>query len=74
MEIDYEPGSVTDSGFVADFDSAIDFGSAVEERSQPTILRLVVGSSRQYGKWKYSMYMNTASVGNISGNVQIPHN
>ena len=74
MEFDSEPDSETDSGSVADFDSASDSDSATDEYFMPVILRLVVGSSRRYDQLQCSMYMNIAIVGNISGNVRIPHN
>ena len=45
MELDSEPSSVTDYGSVADFDSATGSDSAIEERSHPSILRIVMGNS-----------------------------
>ena len=46
VEIDSEPGSATDSGFVADFDSVTGFDSATEECSLPAILQLIVDNSQ----------------------------
>ena len=69
VEPDSEPGSAIDSGFLADFDSAAGSISATSEHFQPSILLLAVEISQQYDQVKFSMYMNTASVGNIYGNV-----
>ena len=69
VELDFEPSSATDSGFVADFDSTIGSDSTTEEHFMHAILRLVVDSSFQYDKLQYIIYMNTTIVGNLSGNV-----
>ena len=69
MELDSEPGSATNFGFVADSDSATGSDSTTEENFRPTILRSVVGNSQHYDQVQCSMYMNTASVGNISGTI-----
>ena len=74
VEFDSNPGSTTNSCSVADFDSTTSSDSATEEHFLPSILRLVVGSYRWYDQLWCSMYMNTAIVGNLFGNFQIPHN
>ena len=63
VEFYSDPGSATNSSFVADSDSATGSDSKTEERSRPAILRLVVGSYRQYDQLQCSMYMNTAKCG-----------
>ena len=50
MEPYFEAGSVNDFGFVSDFDSGTGSDSTIEEYSQPSILRLAVGSSQQYDR------------------------
>ena len=72
--IDSWPNSTTGYDFVVDFGSATNSDSAAEERFRTTILQLAVGIFRKYDQLWCSMYMNTAIVGSLSGNVQIPHN
>ena len=50
VKFDSDPGSATDSGYVADFDSATGSDSATEKHFMPRILRLDVGSSQQYAQ------------------------
>ena len=74
MKLYSELGSLTGSGFTDGFDSVIGSNFAAKEHFLPAILRLVVGSSRWYDQLRCTMYMNIAIVGNLSSNVQIPHN
>ena len=74
MEFDSRPDSATGYGFVVDFDSATDSDSITTERFPPSILQSIMDSSQPCDQLRYNMYMNTVIVGNLSGNVQIPHN
>ena len=74
MELDSGSVFTNGSGFVVDYESILDFVSAIGEDSRPSIFLLAMGSFRQYDQSLCNMYMSTTNVDCPSGSVQIPHN